>query len=263
MNLLSAFTTGSNVVNAIKTLAFGASGAVVLGPFSFDGFEVPEYVTVGGTQKMTVHTLPGGERVVDLLGSDEKDIEWSGTMIDGNPARRARQLDQMRADGKPLTLTWGTFLYTVLLKSFEAETHYSLIRYRISCLVLRNDATAPKVVDPSLTNTVAGDLLSAVNSATDAIAPVLVRAQAVVGALGPLIPGSKALAMAGVYLGVAQGAVTTAQTTAASGFSLVTGATGIVNGSTSLLAATGAAGTMAQLSQAGAYLGRAAKNTFG
>lgn len=177
--LLRTYTVGLEAASAIKTLEFGATGGVVLGDFSFSGFEVPSHISLGGRQAMTVHHLPGGERVIDLLGSDDRALEWSGTFInstgvnitgfgldigDHNPSARARQLDQMRADGRQLALVWGDFYYTVIIENFEAETHYESVMYRISCCVLRNEATAPGAVDTGtwdLTSSTTNDLNSA------------------------------------------------------------------------------------------------------
>lgn len=178
--VLRTYTIGLEATSAIHALEFGATGGVVLGDFSFSGFEVPSHISLGGRQAMTVHHLPGGERVIDLLGADDRPLEWSGTFInstgvditdfafdvgDHNPSARARQLDQMRADGKSLPLVWGDFFYTVIIDSFEAETRYEHVSYRISCCVLRNEATAP--VSPAengtwdLTSSTGNDLNSA------------------------------------------------------------------------------------------------------
>lgn len=176
---LRTYTIGLEAASAINALEFGATGGVVLGDFSFSGFEVPAQINFGGKQAMTVHHLPGGERVVDLLGSDDRSLDWSGTFInstgvdivdfsldigDHNPAARARRLDQMRADGQQLPLVWGDFFYTVIIDSFEAETRYEHVAYRISCFVLRNEATAPATIDTGtwdLTGSTTDDLSSA------------------------------------------------------------------------------------------------------
>jgi hypothetical protein len=256
---VSSFPDTGDVVSAIGAMAFGALGVgVLLGPFLFSGFEVPEYIGIGGTQQMTVHKLPGGTRVVDLLGPDERDLDWSGTMIDTLPSLRAAELDMMRAGGQPWPLVWGTNFYTVIVRSFEAETHYSLIKYRISCLVLRNDATALLASLPGVTDQVASDLATAAIAASSVAA--LVVAQSAVGGLGELVPGSQSMALAAAAIVPAAVAMTAARAAAEGGFAPVAGVAGPLNGTAGLTAAVAAAGTMASLSQAAGYLGRAQGN---
>jgi hypothetical protein len=273
---VSSFSDPIDAVSAIGALAFGALGAVVLGPFLFSGFEVPEYIPFGGAQQMTVHKLPGGTRVVDLLGPDEHDIDWSGTMIDSLPDVRAQELDQMRVSGQSLPLVWGIHFYTVIIKSFEAEVHYGLIKYRISCLVLRNEAAAALASALGVTDLVSSDMATAVIAATSAAAlavtligsvppppppaPVLQTAQNTVAGLGQLVPGSQSMALAAGAIGTAQTAMTAAQLYAEGGFMPVAAPAGLVTGATGLLTAVNSAASLAQLSQAGAYLGRAAGN---
>lgn len=166
---LLAFSVGLEAVSAIGQLDFGATGAVVLGDFVFAGFEVPPHISFGGKQAMTVHRLPGGERVVDLLGPDDHSLTWSGAFLDGPPTVRVQQLDQMRSDGQPLPLTWGNFFYTVLIEDFAADERVSgPLAYRISCLVVRNEATAPTAQPPDLTGTVSNDVNSSGASLTAA-----------------------------------------------------------------------------------------------
>jgi len=178
-----------NAINALAGLAFGATGGVVLGDFAFSGFEVPEYIAIGGAQATTVHKLPGGERVVDLMGPDEGDLDWSGTLIDNDPESRAQVLDQMRIDGDPLPLTWGPFFYTVVIKSFKAESRYSMLKYSISCLVLVNEAALPPPSDPDTQTAVTSDLNSAADAAPPSGAPSVAAAQDAALPTPPVPPG--------------------------------------------------------------------------
>lgn len=54
------------------------AGGLVLGPVVFQAFEVPERIRFGGKQRVAVHELFGGGRVVDAVGAEEGPIEWSG-----------------------------------------------------------------------------------------------------------------------------------------------------------------------------------------
>lgn len=174
---LSVFSTAASTINAIGAMAFGATGGVVLGDFSFAGMEVPEFITIGGAQKTTVHTLPGGERIVDLLGHEDHDLEWHGIIIDGDPSSRARELDQMRIDGPALPLQWGEWYFTVLVKEFRAETRYSQLHYRISCLVLVNPRAPTPEPEPDTQDAVSSDLGTAESAAPDAVKPSVATAR--------------------------------------------------------------------------------------
>ena len=250
---ISTLSSGIGAVSALASLAFGASGGVVLDSFVFAGFEVPEYITVPGTMGMTVHKMPGGERVIDMLGDDPGDIAWSGTFIDGQPDDRARELEHLRSAGDPLGLQWGPYFYTVVIRSYSFKTMYSRVSYDIACTVLRNEATAPGGVDPDLTNAVGGDILTAALGAPAALAPSLTTAQAAVAALGPLIPGGSKVAM-----GLAQLSGVNAQLaglTASAG-----NAIGGIGKASDLIANTSNAGDLAQSLASNSYVGRAIRN---
>lgn len=250
---ISALSSAAEAVTGLAALAFGSTGGVVLGDFTFAGFEVPESVPIGGAQSMTVHRLPGGDRVVDLMGDDLADISWSGTFLDGNPEARARQLDQMRSDGMPLPLHFGHSFYTVLIRSLTATVQYGRVGYSIACLVLRDESTAKPAADPDLDSGVAGDLLSAVASAPAVLGPILSTAQTAVSALGTLIPGSPRLAQAFAVLGGAQSALNGLSASAGS-------ALGAISNGASLTSAVVSSGTLAQSLQSAAFVGRAVRN---
>lgn len=60
---------------------------LVLGPIAFADFEIPERIRFGGNQRLAVHQLPGGRRVVDALGRDDGEICWSGVFTARMPRR--------------------------------------------------------------------------------------------------------------------------------------------------------------------------------
>jgi hypothetical protein len=250
---ISSLPSLSDAISAISSFAFGSTGGVVLGDFAFGGFEVPETISIPGNQAMTVHKLPGGERVIDVLGDDPGEISWSGIIIDGDPASRAQQLETMRAAGAPLPLQWGTFFYTVVIRSFQAKVMYSRVGYDISCTVLQNEATAQQASDPSLTDAVGGDIGSALASAPAALSSALATAQTGVAALGRLIPGSPLLAQASATLGAANGSL---QSLATSSGNLI----GAVTSGAALSSIASNAGTMAQSLQSAAFVGRSLRN---
>ncbi|MGI4797102.1 MAG: hypothetical protein ACRYG8_24225 [Janthinobacterium lividum] len=119
-------------------LGFGSTGPVALGPFVFADFEIPALIQWGGQQQHTVHKLPGGGRVVDAMGRDDRPVAWSGIFLGSGAETRAIQLDGMKNAGKPLTLTWGAHNLQVLIASVECETRQigAHVTYQISCTVL-------------------------------------------------------------------------------------------------------------------------------
>lgn len=261
--MASLFSTLSNVgeaASALSSLAFGATGGVVLGSFAFSGFEVPEYVSVGGSMAMTVHKLPGGERHINLMGDDPADIAWSALLLDNNPYRRAQELESMRAAGASLGLHFGPWYFTVIIHSFEARPHYGRVEYSIACTVLRNEATAPRGASPLLTNLVGADMASALTSVPATLAPIMATAQGVVGALGKLVPGSPLLAQAAAQLGAVNGRVASLANGAGALLSAASLGSSLISGATSLSQVTSSAGVLAQAVQSAGYIGRAIKN---
>jgi hypothetical protein len=138
------------------------AGTLVLGPFVFQDFELPEHIGWGGAQRLTVHRLPGGARVIDAMGRDDAQIAWTGVFSGTDGGTRARLLDLMRVDGSVWPLTWDSFFYSVLIAEFRAEyAHTNWIRYRITCTVLRDEAEAVIEAGISLATNVLSDLVSA------------------------------------------------------------------------------------------------------
>ena len=95
--------------------------SLTLGPVAFAGFELPSSITIGGRQRLAIHRLPGGIRVIDALGPDPADIAFSGIFTGPDAADRARLLDALRVTGASLPLAWDAFLYTVIIENFEAD----------------------------------------------------------------------------------------------------------------------------------------------
>ncbi len=119
------------------------STTLLLGPVVFQDFEVPCGINFGGKQRLAVHRLPGGVRVIDALGREDADICFSGIFCGDNATLRARLLDEMRASGALLPLTWDVFFYTVVIAQFQADyTTSNWIPYNITCTVLRDEASA-------------------------------------------------------------------------------------------------------------------------
>jgi hypothetical protein len=94
-----------------------AAFPLTLGPVTFEDFEIPASLTAGGDQALAGHKYPGGLRTADTLGPDDHDIAWSGTFTD-DAENRCQMLDALRRQGQAQTLSFSTFSYNVLIKSF-------------------------------------------------------------------------------------------------------------------------------------------------
>jgi len=111
------------------------------------GFANPERLNIGGAQRLGVHQLPAGVRILDSMGADDADIKWSGMFFqrgsDPDPVEAARYLDYLRKQGAPVQLSWDVFMYEGIIESFSAEYEFiTRLPFSISFKVLQ-DLTAP------------------------------------------------------------------------------------------------------------------------
>jgi hypothetical protein len=217
---------------------------ITLGPLTLDAFEIPELIAFGGRQRMTVHDLPGGGRVIDLLGAAESDLVFSGIFSGADAGDRARALDALRLAGDTQPLSWSGNGFAVIIA--EASFTYAKpwwIPYRLRCVIRSG---APTAVLPVAAG-IASDLATAVLLIGD-LAPVG-TAQATI-----LEPTALASGSAG-YIAAAD-ALSAADTVVTAGI----GNTGAVLDAVDLSAAgpdvSATAGDLAALAWGGGYLGR-------
>ncbi len=113
---------------------------LILGPYVFTDFAPPEKMPGGGKHKMHVHKLPGGSRVIDMLGPDDNDVSWHGVIWAQDAYEQALRLDGMRAAGLPMPLMWGgQFLLVVIAEfRFEVRKMPQCVNYHITCVVATN-----------------------------------------------------------------------------------------------------------------------------
>jgi hypothetical protein len=110
---------------------------LALGDIVFSDFEIPEHFVVGGKQKLVIHSLPGGGRVVDAMGADDAPIRWSGVFSGQQAAERVRMLERLRRSGARLILAWDAWRYMVVVQTFEAEVSSNWwIPYNIQLCVI-------------------------------------------------------------------------------------------------------------------------------
>lgn len=236
--------------------------ALLLGPILFQGFEVPASVSLGGAQRVAIHRLIGGARVIDTLGRDDADIRFSGVLSGENATLRARTLDELRAAGVPLPITWDVFYYTVILTKFEADYRSGWwIPFRIECTVVRDEAAG--VIDSvaSLAQSAIGDVLGAATWSSGAV-PGLGSLQNALAAPDASTLGSADYVATQASLLSAQNAlkqaIGVAEATVTS--STLSSATSAPAGVAALGTVTGAAQQLGGLAIAQGYLGRAATN---
>jgi hypothetical protein len=229
---------------------------VVLGGILLRGFEVPEQISFGGAQRLAVHRLPGGSRVIDAMGSDDREITWSGMMIGPEAADRARALDGLREAGQAVSLVFGDMAYNVVVASFEAAYRRSnwIGAYRIGCMVIPGVADQPISVSEALAGAIGSVVtidpdgaVSGLSEAVQAAQNGLSSADALVGGTSGVIALASSLqAAANIAVGaqsVAEAAMQDAITSAAAGGGAIGGTAGltVIGAQAEQLAKSGAA----------------------
>ncbi len=219
--------------------------SLTLGPVAFAGFELPSSIAIGGRQRLAIHRLPGGIRVIDALGPDPADIGFSGIFTGPDAADRARLLDALRVAGAALPLAWDAFLYTVIIERFEADYRSPWwIPYRLTCSVLRDEAAAVVTALVEFAPAITSDLLAAGSFTTAAVAAVT--------SPGATTAGTAAYVAAQATLA-----------TTLSGLNAQVTAAQPALQSADVPTAIAAAGFLASLTAARAYAARAARNLAG
>lgn len=141
------------------------STTLKLGDFVFSRFEIPESIPFGGSQSLVTHKFPGGARAVQAMGRDDSAIGWGGLLFGDAALSRAHYLDGLRIAGKPLTLSYHDFNYTVVIESFAATLRNMVrIPYTLSLLVVQDNTSPTTVLVPAgLDVAIKSDSTAAVN----------------------------------------------------------------------------------------------------
>ena len=118
-----------------------STDVLALGPIVFQDFAIPERMPWGGSQMMKVHKLIGGERVIDTMGPDDRNITWSGIFWGDNALAAVQEVDALRALGQPLGLSWGGGSYVVVIESFMPDVQRlpQCCPYSITCVIAQNN----------------------------------------------------------------------------------------------------------------------------
>lgn len=135
---------------------------LALGPIVFRDFELPPDINFGGTQRLAIHHLADGRRVIDCLGREDADIRFSGVLAGPDAASRAQALDELRGSGILVPLTWDVFFYSVLIREFSAlYRNDTWIPYTLKCSVLRDESETLLPITLPLAQRLADDLNAA------------------------------------------------------------------------------------------------------
>ena len=236
--------------------------ALSLGPVVFHDFEVPARINIGGSQRVAVHRLIGGARVIDSLGRDDSELRFEGVFSGQDATLRARTLDQLRAAGAPLPITWDVFYYTAIMTRFEADYRNAWwIPFRIACTVVRDEAAALLDVVSSLADSAVSDVSHAITWMTGTDLG-LAAAQAALSAPSAAVRGTSDYANVQGSLAAVQTAFS--QTMSSTEMTLngtnLGSASSAVDGIAALGTAVASTQQLAALAIAGGYVGRAASN---
>lgn len=268
ISLFSALTT------AVSSFLSGSGVNLILGTVVFQDFEVPENIHAPGKQALKVHKLLGGNRQIDAMGPDPGLITWSGRFRGSTAESRAGTLKVLRDGGLPLSLTWNTFRYQVVIESFEVNYLNPFeIDYTIACEVLQ-DLSLPILASiPGLPLSIVNDISTGltlsnslgITSITDGMTSLQSTLNA--GTLANASPATATAAqtsIAGVQTDV-NGVITTnnavlAPSAATTGLSGLTSGVSPAVGAASLVQSANASTTLGQALPLASVLGRMVTN---
>jgi hypothetical protein len=228
----------------------------------FRDFEIPETIGFGGSQRLAVHNLPGGARIVDVLGRDDSSVRFSGIFTGPDATLRARLIDDLRATGAVLTLSWDVFFYTVIVSQFKADyTSTGWIPYSVVATVVRDEAGALLQSVGNLGQSLLADAASALGLASSGGID-LSAMQSALSDPTASVRGTGAFSMAQSAVADAQTSLATGSGQAASDLPMttLTSPGSAQSGISALMSAVVAAGQASQLSAASGYVGRISSN---
>lgn len=139
---------------------------ITIGTVGLSAFEVPSSINFGGTQRLAVHRLFGGGRVVEALGPDPNEIWFEGAFTGADASVRARTIENLRMSGTPVWLTWDTFRYYVVIQALDAEYRSPWwIAFRIVCVVASSSPPQPSALSVTVSQ-IASDATSILTAAS-------------------------------------------------------------------------------------------------
>lgn len=135
---------------------------MILGDITFKDFEVPPVIRFGASQRVAIHRLSGGGRVVDTLGRDDADIEFSGILCGNDAIERVAQISALSTSGNKTPLAWDAYYFNVIVKEFIAEYKSNKwIPYHLSCTICPTSTNIPAGAFAGASDGVAADIRQA------------------------------------------------------------------------------------------------------
>ena len=231
---------------------------VTLGLVTLEAFEIPSTIAFGGKQRLAVHDLPGGGRVIDVLGGTDTDITFSGIISGSDADIRAQLLDAIRINGTSLPLSWGEQYFIVIISEADFDYHKPWwIPYRLRCVVQSNLVYAVASTAISAAAGITANLASAAGFLTIP-QPTLTAAQTALAQTGATTYGTAAYGQSVAAMTTAQSAITSDVAGTGAGLPpLDLGFTGQdpAAAATTMTSTTATAGSLAALTAARGYLG--------
>jgi hypothetical protein len=231
---------------------------VTLGLVTLEAFEIPATIAFGGKQRLAVHDLPGGGRVIDVLGGIDTDITFSGIISGSSADTRAQLLDALRISGATIPLSWGEHYYLVIIS--QADFDYRKpwwIPYRLRCTVQSNLLYAAAATAVSAAVGIAANLTSAAGFLTT-VPAALTAAQTALTQTGATTYGTAAYGQSVTALTAAQTSLSSAVANTGTGLSsLDLGFTGQdpAAAAAAMTSTSATAGSLAALTSAQSYVG--------
>jgi hypothetical protein len=180
------------------TLSFGISTAT--DRVTFQEFEVPPRITLGGSQITALHTFPGGRRVIQNFGNIPQDAIWEGIIMGAGSFDRAKRLKGFSNNGATATLTYGPFTLVGQLTQFTYTPHWDgFIPYQARFVVTQAKSDGPPTT---------GNAASQDDAAQSALASGTIAAQAAAAAASAQL-ALLAVAVGSTLASVAQNIVDT------------------------------------------------------
>jgi hypothetical protein len=230
---------------------------VTLGLVTLEAFEIPATIAFGGKQRLAVHDLPGGGRVIDVLGGADADITFSGIISGSDADTRAQLLDALRISGAALPLSWSEQYYIVIISEADFDFRKSWwIPYRLRCVVQSNLVYGAFATAASAAVSIAATLTTAAGFLATPL-PALTAAQTALTQTGATTYGTAAYGQSLKAVSAAQTSLTSDVASTGAGLpGLDLGFTGQdpVAAATAVTGLTTTAGSLAALTSAQGYV---------
>ena len=181
-----SLTSIEAAIGAVGRLS--SSAPVVIGSVTLTGAEVPDLLRIGGQQRLVVHQLLGGSRVVDATGNDPSRLTLNGRFLGVNALRRAQALEALRVAGKSLTFSGAGISAQVKIAeySYDYTLKGAVIPYSIQLERSSVVASSGSALN-GLSSLIGSDAASALTSVTDTVSTVTSTIDNFAGEIGTVV----------------------------------------------------------------------------